>query len=89
MADVAAAREDIQRVVALLVNRMGYESDVFAHLTSALAHLKDKPVRVVETPLAPEPVAEFEAAVDAVEDEPVVVAEPPPAQTRRAYGRRK
>lgn len=43
MADVKAAREEVQKVVAFLVNRFGSQEDVFRHLTLALANLQDDP----------------------------------------------
>ena len=43
MADVKAAREEVQKVVAFLVNRFGNQEDVFKHLTLALGYLQDDP----------------------------------------------
>jgi len=43
MPNVVAAREEVGKAVAFLVNRFGHESDVFRHLTAALAYLKDDP----------------------------------------------
>lgn len=43
MANIEAARKDIQKVVAFLVSRFGSEAEVFAHLSSALAHLREEP----------------------------------------------
>jgi hypothetical protein len=73
MADIAAAREEIQKVVAFLVNRFGSEAEVFEHLTLALGHLReDSPKPIVEETVAvtePEPLevaatAEPEEIVD-------------------------
>lgn len=43
MADIVAARAEVQKVVAFLVNRFGHEADVFQHLNMALMYLRDDP----------------------------------------------
>jgi hypothetical protein len=57
MADIAAARDEIQKVVAFLVPRFGPQEDVFKHLTMALANLEDdpKPRRQPKKPVAEGP----------------------------------
>ena len=73
MADVKAAREEVQKVVAFLVNRFGSQEDVFRHLTLALGYLQDDPAPKPE----PEPVAEVAS------EEPSPEAAPTPARFRR------
>ncbi|HLF79642.1 MAG TPA: hypothetical protein VJB57_19345 [Dehalococcoidia bacterium] len=63
MPNIALAREEIGKAVACLVNRVGYEADVFRHLTGALAALKDKPVVIEEAE-----TASTEAATGAASD---------------------
>lgn len=46
MPNIALAREEIKTAAGLLVNRFGHESDVFAHLNTALAALKGKEVEI-------------------------------------------
>jgi hypothetical protein len=77
MADVQAARENIQKVVAFLVNRFGYQEDVFKHLTLALDNLQDDPAGRQPTPESAKPVTE--------EPPPAVAAAPTPSlrKTRR------
>ena len=60
MGDIASARTEIQKVVALLVNRFGSEEDVFKHLTLALDHLQE--------PSSPGPIVE-QAAADLIPPE--------------------
>jgi hypothetical protein len=55
MADIKAARKEIQKVVAFLVPRMPADADVFKHLTAALAHLKTKEVKEPPVVAAPSP----------------------------------
>ena len=77
---IDAAREDIQKVVSFLVNRFGREADVFAHLNSALRHLREAPpprqekAVAVEEAATAEPEEEVESIAPPLE-EPVVVAE--------------
>ena len=93
MADIAAAREEIQKVVALLVSRFGHESDVFAHLTLALSHLREEPPKpIVEETVAvtaPEPLevaATAEPESEIVESPP---EEPPQAKAVSKQARRQ
>lgn len=81
--DIPAARVAILKAVAFLVNRFGSEADVFAHLTSALANLRDDPLRRVVAE-EPEPVDE-----PAPEPEPLTAEEPvEQPRTRSPYRRR-
>lgn len=43
MADVAKARETAKKITALLVNRFGAESDVFALLSELMSYLREDP----------------------------------------------
>lgn len=71
MADIEAARKEVQKVVALLVGRFGREEEVFEHLTYALGYLQESPPSAVAPP---EPEAAQEVA--AVEIEAVAEVEP-------------
>jgi len=76
---IDAAREDIQKVVSFLVNRFGREADVFAHLNSALRHLREAPPPRQEKAVAASSTAtaepeEVENVAPPLE-EPVAVAE--------------
>lgn len=76
MADIDAARAEIQWVVSRLVGRFGSEEEVFEHLTLALCHLRETPpTRTIEEAVA---VTEPEAAelTATAEAEPSVEAEP-------------
>lgn len=53
MIDVAEARAAIQRAVSQLVNRVGYEAEVYKHLTDALTALSDIPAPAPVTERAP------------------------------------
>ena len=93
MADIDAARAEIQWVVKLLVGRFGREEDVFKHLSQALEHLRElPPMREVSPPLVAaeageesEPGSSEEelapAAVDVSEVEEVIP--PPPLKPSR------
>lgn len=78
MADVAEARKHVNKAVAFLVSRFGFEADVFKHLTAALENLKDEPEPVIHSTHvqiledAPEPVNEEP------ESEPESAVEPEP-----------
>lgn len=68
MANIAAAREEVQKVVSLLVNRFGHEHEVFEHLTLALNHLGSEEA---------EPTVEIEAKADMdTHTETVIVGKP-------------
>jgi hypothetical protein len=56
MADIAAAREHVQKAVGFLVTRFGSQEVVFQHLTDALANLQDDPPPREEAPVAVEMV---------------------------------
>jgi hypothetical protein len=72
MADIAKARAEVQKVVALLVGRFGHDEDVFRHLTLALDHLREAPP--VKEEAVPEPVI----ATPELEEEAVTAPPPPP-----------
>jgi hypothetical protein len=66
MADVAAARAEIQKVVSFLVNRFGSEEEVFNHLTLALDHLQEPPpLRPVIEATVPVPSVEVSIPIEA------------------------
>lgn len=73
MADIEAARKEVQRVVALVIGRFGPEAEVFEHLTLALGYLQESPPSAVAPP---EPEAVQEVAAVEIEPEAVAVIEP-------------
>ena len=66
MADIEAARAEIQKVVAQLVNRFGHESEVFEHLSRALGHLSERRVsrQAVADLIPPAPPEEATATAE-------------------------
>ena len=89
---IDAAREDIQKVVSFLVNRFGREADVFAHLNSALRHLREAPPPREEKAVAVEEAATVEpdlGAPEIEEVEPEKEPEVPPEAPKRRNRRRK
>lgn len=90
MANIDAARKDIQKVVAFLVNRFGSEEEVFANLTSALTNLQEEeaPASSSGTVAA---VVEAEAdssPASAPQKKQAVKAQPAP-KTRKGTGKGK
>lgn len=86
MANIDAARAEVQKVVALLVNRFGHEHEVFEHLTLALDHLREAPP--AKEVAVPEPVI----ATPELEEEAVFAPPPPPPEVeviRKAAQRRR
>lgn len=83
MADIAAAREEVQKVVAFLVNRFGFREDVFKHLTLALANLQDDPPppepvtgEFVEKTIVVEVPGEMESVTTVTDAEAMLAAKP-------------
>jgi len=59
MANVPAARAEIQKVISFFVTRFGSQAEVFEHLTRALDNLRDDPA---PRPPEPEPLTETETS---------------------------
>jgi len=59
MANIAAARAEVQKVVSFFVTRFGSQAEVFEHLTAALGYLQDDPA---PRPPEPEPLTETETS---------------------------
>jgi hypothetical protein len=96
MADIAAARAEVQMVVKFLVNRFGSEEEVFGHLSLALSHLREDPpkakeaVAVAPPPPPEETEEELLASVEVEEkEEEAPVVEEPPQLPRRYMSRRQ
>jgi hypothetical protein len=97
MADIDAARAEIQKAVGLLVNRFGHESDVFARLTAALSALNepDPTPTIEETVAVSEPIPlEETATAEPEETEPEAtvpeeIVEPAPAPKKQSRRRRR
>ena len=83
MANVEAAREEIQKVITFFVTRFGSRAEVFEHLTRALGYLTEpapapvlpEPVEIVEPEEVPEP--------EPIIVEPIVEESVAPRPTRR------
>jgi len=85
MANIDAARAEVQKVVSLLVNRFGHEHEVFAHLTLALDHLRE--AAPVKEAVIEEPTVTVQAEEEAVSAPPPPPASPP-EPTRETRQRR-
>lgn len=93
MADIAAARAEVQMVVKFLVNRFGSDEEVFNHLSLALSHLQEPlpPRLVIEEAVAvvPPPPEEITPAEEEVVVEFEPIEEEPPQLPRRYTTRRQ
>lgn len=77
MANLKAARKNIQKVVAFLVTRFRPQEDVFEYLTLALENLKDDPKPAIKKAVVKEPV------VEEASEEPPSAEVAAPRRTRR------
>jgi len=68
MANVEAAREEIQKVITFFVTRFGSRAEVFEHLTRALGYLTEP----APAPVLPEPVEIVEPEEVPPEPEPII-----------------
>ena len=67
--DIEEARAEIQKAIALLVNRFGHDSDLWKHLQLALDRLREPSIpRVIETVAVPAEPTEVPATVEPEEE---------------------